>query len=98
MTARFGQPHQPPQNSGRSLTLKLEARDRLGLINSITEQLDSLGIEIKQMTCRRISVIEIGGNLLSININLILPNELSEAELSNKLEAVSEHIVVHISS
>ncbi|MEH6470461.1 MAG: ACT domain-containing protein [Halopseudomonas sp.] len=79
-----------------TLKLNIEARDRFGLINQITERLLSLGVIITDMKCNRISVIEIGGSLLSADITLHLPAETTPEQVLNKLDNLGDNAVVNV--
>jgi glycine cleavage system regulatory protein len=94
MAVRFGQVKKVIEESGKALKLNIEAKDQHGLINKITHRLDSLGVAITHLECRHIAVIDIGGSLLSIDISINLPENLSETALIGELESLGEHLVV----
>jgi glycine cleavage system regulatory protein len=94
LTVQFSMPAEMAAEQSRNLKLKIEARDKLGLINRITEHLLPLGVNITQLECRRISVIEAGSNMLSIDMELDIPATLEDAALVDSLDALEESMVV----
>ena len=96
LTVIFNPANETLNHGQNLLKLNIEARDRFGLINQITDELLSLGVIITQMNCNRISVIEIGGSLLSIDLHLALPADMQPQELLSKLESQDDETVISI--
>ncbi len=96
LTAQFNPAKETLSSHETTLKLNIEASDRFGLINEITDRLLSLGIIITHMKCNRIAVIDIGGSLLSTDITLNLPAETQPQEVINKLEKLADHAVITI--
>lgn len=96
MTARFSPVPETTSDKGAALTLNIEATDQLGIINKITQQLESLGVTIDHLECRRISIIEIGASLLSIEAHIQLAQDLSPDELKRRLNDWGERFAIKV--
>jgi glycine cleavage system regulatory protein len=79
--------------------LRINARDRTGIINEITHLLDSQRIRVLGMNCQRIFIANTRGvnsALFIAHISLRLPELISIHDLVNELESLSEETTVII--
>ncbi|MCM2679399.1 glycine cleavage system protein R [Echinimonas agarilytica] len=67
------------------LDLSIEANDRPGIVNDITNLLDQNGVRILNMENHRFHVTAVGMNMFSAKLKLSLPDHLSEDSLIEKL-------------
>ncbi|PWI34793.1 transcriptional regulator [Vibrio albus] len=75
--------------------LRLDANDRAGVVNEITQVLDGQGIRILDMDCQRVFIAGGGGggvssSLFTANLAIQLPVEVSIEDVTKELEALSE--------
>ncbi|MFA0086438.1 transcriptional regulator [Vibrio sp. 10N.286.49.C2] len=73
--------------------LRLDANDRSGIVNEITQYLDAQDIRILDMDCHRVFLAGGGGissSLFTANIALKIPQAMKISDIANELEALSE--------
>lgn len=81
--------HEPDQIT----QLRLDANDRSGIVNEITQVLDKQGVNILDMDCHRVFIADGGGissSLFTANMALMLPSNVDISDISNELESLSE--------
>ncbi|EGU34133.1 ACT domain-containing protein [Vibrio scophthalmi] len=77
----------------RIFQLRLDANDRAGIVNEITQVLDGQGINILDMDCQRVFIAGGGGissSLFTSTIALRLPSDVEIADVAKELESLSE--------
>jgi glycine cleavage system regulatory protein len=73
--------------------LRLDANDRAGVVNEITQVLDGQGINILDMDCQRVFIASGGGvsnSLFTANLAIRLPGEVDIEDVTKELESLSE--------
>ena len=73
--------------------LRLDANDRAGVVNEITQVLDGQGIRILDMDCQRVFIASGGGvsnSLFTANLAIRLPVEVDIEDVAKELESLSE--------
>ena len=81
--------------------VRLDANDRFGIVNEITQLLDGQGINILDMDCQRVFLATGGGvssSLFSSTIAIRLPAEIRIEDVIKELEALSEDTRVMLES
>ncbi|MCL9775880.1 glycine cleavage system protein R [Vibrio methylphosphonaticus] len=81
--------------------LRLDASDRAGIVNEITQYLDAQDVRILDMDCQRVFLAGGGGissSLFTANIALKIPQAMKIADIANELEALSEDTRVILES
>ncbi|WP_261817255.1 glycine cleavage system protein R [Vibrio gallicus] len=79
--------------------LRIDAGDRDGIVNQITQVLDSQGISIVDLDCQRVFLAGGGGvssSLFTAQISLKLPAEVQINDVRHELELLSEDTRVMI--
>ncbi|GAA5189100.1 glycine cleavage system protein R [Ferrimonas gelatinilytica] len=85
----------PPKHDAVSAAFRIDADDRPGLINDISQLMASHSINIDQLESHRLGVSDTGQSLFTAKLQVTLPAELDPASLARELEGLHEHIVVH---
>lgn len=73
--------------------LRLDANDRAGIVNEITNVLDGQGIHILDMDCQRVFIAGGGGvssSLFTANLAIRLPTAVDIKDVTKELESLSE--------
>lgn len=80
-------------DSNEVFSLRVDAGDRAGIVNEITQVLDSQGISILDMDCHRVFLAGGGGvssSLFTAELALKLPAEVQVEDVRKELESLSE--------
>ncbi|PJC88027.1 transcriptional regulator [Vibrio sp. HA2012] len=81
--------------------LRLDANDRAGVVNEITQVLDGQGIRILDMDCQRVFIAGGGGvsnSLFTANLAIKLPADVTIEDVTKELESLSEDTRVILTS
>jgi glycine cleavage system regulatory protein len=73
--------------------LRFDSSDRAGIVNDITNLLDSQNIRVLDMNCQRIFISGIEGvanNLFSCNLSLKVPIEIAIEDVIKELESLGD--------
>ena len=73
--------------------LRVDANDRGGIVNEVTNILDRQGVRILDMDCQRVFLVDGGGissSLFTSSIALQLPSEVTIDDVAQELESLSE--------
>lgn len=82
-----------PHREDTIYQLRVDANDRAGIVNDITQVLDRQGINILDMDCQRVFIADGGGisaSLFTANLAIRLPADISIDDVSKELESISE--------
>ncbi|GGA74895.1 transcriptional regulator [Neiella marina] len=88
-----GEPTPPPSSI---VEMVVDSSDRAGIVNEITQVLDSESIELVDMDCQRIGVAELGRSVFTARLMLKVPNSLKSEELAEELEGIADDMVVTV--
>ncbi|MBU2713209.1 glycine cleavage system protein R [Zooshikella harenae] len=80
----------------KRLQLTVEADDRPGFINDISNILESCGASISNMECHRFAVTELGRSVFKADFNLKVPTDIDQDSLVAELEALNVRVVANI--
>ena len=80
--------------AGKFIEIVVDADDRAGLVNEITQRLDEECIEVVDMECNRVAVAELGRSLFTARMVLKVPNDRDGADVASELETVATDMVV----
>ncbi|MFC5077386.1 hypothetical protein VTH8203_01300 [Vibrio thalassae] len=81
--------------------LRLDANDRAGIVNEITQFLDGQDIRILDMDCHRVFIAGgggIGSSLFTATMALKIPAEMQIKDVASELESLSEDTRVILES
>ncbi|MGF1724208.1 glycine cleavage system protein R [Photobacterium nomapromontoriensis] len=78
------------------LTLKVESRDRPGIVHDITDILDDIGISIVKIENHRIGVPDLRQALFFAELQLDVPAEINPEQLLEALQQVDEGMIIKI--
>lgn len=95
LSITFVKSDEPPV-PGKVIELVVDADDRPGLVNDLTQQLDAECAEIVDMDCHRVGVAELGRSLFTAKLVLKIPNDRDGLELAAELETMSADMVVTV--
>jgi glycine cleavage system regulatory protein len=82
-----------PIAADTTFKLRFDSSDRAGIVNDITNLLDSQNIRVLDMNCQRIFISGVEGvasNLFSCNISLKVPAEIAIADVMKELESLGD--------
>ncbi|AEY02371.1 ACT domain-containing protein [Oceanimonas sp. GK1] len=85
-----------PTLQGQQLRLTVTANDRLGIIQEVTDILDSLHISVKSLKTHSHPAPITGIALFEAQSTLTLPHGQTLGDLQSRLEALSDDLVVDI--
>lgn len=74
--------------------LRIEAKDKPGLISDITNLLDQKGVTIEHMENHRLSVAEVGAIVFYADLNLLVPVDLGTELLLDELKNINQDLRV----
>lgn len=72
----------------------VDASDRAGIVNEITQILDSECVELVDMDCQRVGVAELGRSVFTARLMLKVPSGRNGTELAEEIETISDDMVV----
>lgn len=78
------------------IQILVEANDRPGIVNEISDALADADVNVDNMDTERESASMAGYNLFRAHLFLALPDDLSEKDLEKVLEKVSDDLMVSI--
>ncbi|PSU32546.1 glycine cleavage system protein R [Photobacterium lutimaris] len=78
------------------LTLKVESKDRPGIVNDITRILDNIGIGIVKIENHRIGVPDLGQALFFAELQVDVPTEVDIEQLLEALQQVDSGLIVKV--
>ncbi|GLO61077.1 transcriptional regulator [Vibrio sp. MACH09] len=87
-------------NKDEIYQVRLDATDRAGIVNEITQVLDTQGINILDMDCQRVFIAGGGGvssSLFTANMAIRLPEPVSIDDVTKELESLSNDTRVILS-
>jgi glycine cleavage system regulatory protein len=93
IVVRFVDSNAALHNKHEIFSLRIDANDRAGIVNEITQVLDDQGIHIVDMDCHRVFVAGGGGvssSLFSAQVAIQIPSQISIDDIINEIEALSE--------
>lgn len=78
------------------ITLKIESRDRLGIVNDITHILDNIGIGITQIENHRVVVPDLGQTVFFAELAVDVPSDVSLEQLVEAVQQVEKNMRVEV--
>jgi glycine cleavage system regulatory protein len=78
------------------VSLEIKCKDRPGLTKQITGVLHNLRVNVESMEFHRFLVLEMGGNVFSANLDIVLPESVTEENVADEIESISSDIRVRI--
>ncbi|MBP7546374.1 MAG: hypothetical protein KA754_00320 [Corallincola sp.] len=94
LMASFNAPACQLGGERRQLKLSIDATDRPGIVNDITRLLDEQGVALNNMVSRCVPVTGHDSTLFTAELDLILPANVNEGDLTAELEALQGEVVV----
>jgi len=76
------------------VNLVIDAEDRPGLINDITQLLVENGIHVNKMECNRLSVPGAGENVFSAEFDIQVPEGVNTTNVIDEIESLKPRVVV----
>lgn len=93
LSIRFADGIQPSE-AGSDIELRIDAKDKPGLVKEITNLLEREGVKVSNMDCHRVGIAELGGSLFTANLKLAIPSTTNSDDIASSLEALGEDMVV----
>lgn len=78
-----------------AIKLTIDCDDREGLTKDINQIFNNLQISVEHQENYRVAVPNIGGTVYSAKFELLLPENLSSADLRQQLEAIGKNIRIN---
>ncbi|MGX9416022.1 glycine cleavage system protein R [Vibrio sp. RC27] len=98
LTAKVSECNQIIDNNDEHIyQLRMDARDRAGIVNDITHLLDSQRVRVLDLNCQRVFITGnsgISSTIFTANISVKLPKLLSIDDIIKELESLSEETKV----
>ncbi|MFT7422750.1 MAG: glycine cleavage system regulatory protein [Psychromonas sp.] len=76
--------------------LNVDAKDRFGLVNDISEVLGENDIKIESLECHRIGGADIGGIIFTSEFKISAGDDFDKAELIKSLQSISKDLVINL--
>lgn len=84
------------QKKVNHLILSIDAKDRFGLVNDISEALRENDIKVESMECHRVGGADIGGIMFTSEFKILVADDFNKEELIESLQTVSNDLVVDL--
>ncbi|RCU52444.1 ACT domain-containing protein [Corallincola holothuriorum] len=94
INVRFSEIQQEKRQQRSQLKLSVDAEDRPGIVNELTQLFDRQGVEVVDLESHRMGVAELGGNVFTAGITLNLPPEITQEQLVTEIESIAGGLVV----
>ncbi|MBW8189600.1 hypothetical protein K0504_01015 [Neiella marina] len=78
------------------MEMVVDANDRAGLVNEITQMLDNECVELVDMDCQRVGIAELGRSVFTARLKLKVPNGHNGEKLAEDLERIAGDMVVTV--
>jgi len=78
------------------VNLEVKCKDRPGLTKQITGILQNLRVNVENMEFNRFHVLEMGGNVFSASLDVVLPENMTEKAVADEIESLSNDVRVRI--
>ena len=80
----------------KTLNVEILCQDRIGIINDVTEVLAKLNVNIEELDSTVKEASMAGGMLFSADLKLGLPDNISEEEVEDCLEELSDQLMIDL--
>ncbi len=84
------------QDKSKHFILNINAKDRFGLVNDISEVLGENDVRIESMECHRFGVADIGGVVFTGEFKISAGDDFNKGELIKSLQAISKDLAIHL--
>jgi len=84
------------QDKSKHFILNVDAKDRFGLVNDISEILGENDIKIESMECHRLGGADIGDILFTSEFKISTGDEFNKEELIKSLQNMSQDLVINL--
>ena len=84
------------QDKSKHFILNIDAKDRFGLVNDISEVLGENDIKIESMECHRVGGADIGGIMFTSEFKILVADDFNKGELIESLQTISSDLVVDL--
>ncbi len=74
--------------------LRVDAKDRPGIVNDISSLLDSQSVKTHNFECHRVGLVDIGGSMFSASLDVELPEGVKPEDLIAQITALDTDMVV----
>jgi len=85
-----------PKEKSNHFTLSIDAKDRTGLVNDISQKLSEHSIKVENMECNRIGLPDIGGTVFTSQFHIAVSDAFEEQVLISSLQSISDDLVIEI--
>lgn len=82
------------KSEGKLVEIVVDADDRPGIVNELTQRLDAEEVEVVDMECNRVGVAELGRSLFTAKMMLKVPHDRDGADVAAELETMAADMVV----
>jgi len=85
-----------PKEKSNHFILSIDAKDRTGLVNDISQKLSENSIKVENMECNRIGLPDIGGTVFTSQFHIAVSDAFEKQVLINSLQSISDDLVIEI--
>ena len=87
-----------PKEKSNHLVLSIDGKDRMGLVNDISQKLSENSIKVENMECNRIGLPDIGGTVFTSQFHIAVSDAFEEQVLISSLQSISDDLIIEIKS
>lgn len=84
------------RDKSKHFILNVDAKDRFGLVNDISEVLGENDIKIESMECNRLGGADIGGIVFTSEFKISAGDDFNKEELIKSLQSISTDLVIKL--
>ncbi|HEY5715853.1 MAG TPA: ACT domain-containing protein [Psychromonas sp.] len=84
------------QQKSKHLILNIDAKDRFGLVNDISEVLGENDIKIESMECHRVGGADTGGVMFTSEFKILVADDFNKGELIDSLQTIATDLAVDL--
>jgi len=85
-----------PNEKPNHFNLKIDAKDRPGLVSAISSMLNENSIKVENMECNRIGSPDIGGTVFTSHFQIAVSDAFDQQLLIDSLQEISSDLVIDI--
>ncbi len=84
------------QQKHTHLDLSIDAKDRPGLVNDISQVLSENSIKVENMECHRLGLADISGTVFTSQFKIAVSDNFNKEQLINSLQDISSDLVIDL--
>lgn len=85
-----------PKEKPNHLNLLIDAKDRPGLVSSISQVLSENSVKVENMECNRIGLPDIGGTVFTSHFQIAVSDAFDQNLLIESLQEISNDLIIDL--